>query len=62
MKVDLAQVSKIKSDPKGEDKLTNEIGTTKMSCGHEIGRDSMTMLIKNLIEQKEYKIKCPNKK
>ena len=33
-----------------------------MSCGHSIGKETMTQLIKSLIENNKYEIRCPNDK
>lgn len=32
-----------------------------MSCGHNIGKETMTGLIKSLIDNNKYEIRCPNK-
>lgn len=53
-KIDIADVPNIIADIHGEDPLTDEKGVAKMSCGHYIGRDSMTALIRSLISENKY--------
>lgn len=59
LKADLADVSKIVADIHGEDEISGETGTAKMSCGHNIGRDTMTTFVRSLITANKYEIKCP---
>ena len=30
-----------------------------MACGHHIGRDTMTQLVRSLISSNKYEIRCP---
>ena len=30
-----------------------------MPCGHNIGRDSMTAMVRSLIDMNKYEIRCP---
>lgn len=53
-KIDIAEVSAIIADANGIDPLTDEVGTAKMSCGHHIGKDSMTALIRSLISSNKF--------
>jgi hypothetical protein len=59
-KADIAEVSAVIAYANGIDPLTDEVGTAKMSCGHHIGKDSMTMLIRSLIFSNKYEIRCPS--
>ena len=59
-KIDISEVSAIIVDSNGIDPLTDEVGTAKMSCGHHIGKDSMTVLIRSLISSNKFQIRCPN--
>ena len=43
----------------GIDLISEEVGVAEMSCGHKIGRDTMTALVKSLINCYKYEIKCP---
>jgi hypothetical protein len=33
-----------------------------MPCGHKIGRDTMTIMIRSLISSKNFEIRCPHMK
>jgi hypothetical protein len=59
-KIGLNQVANIvavsEDDPiSGETTLV-----TKMSCGHAIARDTMIALIRSLLDEKKFEIRCPN--
>lgn len=53
-KVSIDEVSSITSDIHGLDPLTDELGVAIMCCGHKIGRDSMTALIRSIISSNRY--------
>jgi hypothetical protein len=44
-----------------EDPISGETTfTAKMSCGHSMTRDYMILLIRSLLTEKKYEIRCPN--
>lgn len=53
-KADVSEISSIISDIHGEDLISGEVGTVKMSCGHNIGRDTMTSFVRSLITSNLY--------
>lgn len=53
-KLDISEVSNIIADVHGIDPITEEVGVAKMSCGHHIGTDCMTGLVRSLISESKY--------
>lgn len=53
-KGDLADAPNVCFNAEDTDEITQEQGTAKMSCGHYIGRDHMTQLVRSLITAKKY--------
>lgn len=39
--------------------ISLEKGVAKMTCGHSIGRDTMTSLVRSLISSNRFEIRCP---
>lgn len=58
-KADIAEISNIIADIHGIDQISLEEGVAKMSCGHSIGRDTMTGLVQSLISSNKFEIRCP---
>jgi hypothetical protein len=53
-KIAVAEVANIIADAEGIDPISEEKGVAKMCCGHGIGRDTMTALIRSLISVNNY--------
>jgi hypothetical protein len=53
-KIAVAEVANIIADAEGIDPISEEKGVAKMCCGHGIGRDTMTVLIRSLISANKY--------
>lgn len=53
-KADIADINNIVADIQGIDTISLEQGTAKMTCGHSIGRDTMTTLVRSLVTSNKY--------
>ena len=60
-KIDIDEVPNIIADMHQEDPFTCEQGVAQMSCGHFMGKESMTILVRSFITENKYEIKCPHK-
>ena len=58
-KINIAEISSIIADANAIDEITGEEGTARMRCGHHIGRDTMTQMVRSLISSNQYEIRCP---
>ena len=58
-KADITEVANIIADAQGIDQITLEEGVARMECGHNVGRDAMTILVKSLISSNKFEVRCP---
>ncbi len=58
-KISVSEISNIIADVHGIDLISDEQGVAKMPCGHHIGRDTMTTMVRSLIDCNKYEIRCP---
>lgn len=58
-KIDVAEISNIIADIHGIDVISLEEGVARMTCGHNVGRDTMTLTVRSLISCNKFEIRCP---
>ena len=53
-KANISEIANIIADIHGIDQISLEEGVARMTCGHNIGRDTMTSLVRSLISTNQY--------